>query len=181
MRTLDAGICTLEPQVEAHAIEMFAVLCDPAIYEFENEPPPSVEALAAGYRRKESRRSPDESQVWLNWVVRLPSGALTGYVQATVMDAGYSYIGYEFSSRYWRRGIASAALRAVFLELAREYHVHQLVAVLKKANYRSVGLLRKLSFAEAPTEQCARFEPEADELVMLASCKLVDGGSATTA
>jgi len=170
MRTLNADICTLEPQIEAHASEMFAVLCDPAIYEFEGEPPPSAEALAAGYRRKESRCSPDGSQVWLNWVVRVPGGALTGYVQATVMRGSYSYIGYEFSSQYWRRGIASAALRAVFLELSREYQVHQLVAVLKKSNYRSLGLLRKLGFTEAPAEQWAKFEPEPDELVMLASC-----------
>jgi RimJ/RimL family protein N-acetyltransferase len=154
---------------------MFAVLCDPAIYEFEGEPPPSVEALAAGYRRKESRCSPDGSEVWLNWVVRVPEGALTGYVQATVLADGYSYVGYEFSSQYWRRGIASAALRAVFLELAREYQVHQLVAVLKRANYRSLGLLRKLGFTEAPAEQWARFEPEADELVMLASCPATNG------
>jgi RimJ/RimL family protein N-acetyltransferase len=168
MRTLDADICTLEPQVEAHAVEMFAVLCDPAIYEFEGEPPPSVEALAAAYRRKESRRSPDGSQVWLNWVVRLPGGDLAGYVQATVMPGGYSYIGYEFSSRYWRRGIASAAVGAILRELGREYHVHQLVAVLKKSNHRSQGLLTKLGFMEAPPDQGAKFEPEPDELVMLA-------------
>jgi ribosomal-protein-alanine N-acetyltransferase len=37
-----AGL-TLEPQTAQHADAMFAVLCDPAIYEFENEPPPSVE------------------------------------------------------------------------------------------------------------------------------------------
>jgi len=175
MKSLDAGICTLEPQVEAHASEMFAVLCDPAIYEFEGEPPPSVGALAAGYRRKESRRSPDGSEIWLNWVVRMPDGALTGYVQATVMEDGHSYFGYEFSSQYWRHGIASAALRAVFLELSREYRVHQLVAVLKKANYRSLGLLRKLGFSEAPAEQWATFEPEADELVMLAPCQAAGG------
>lgn len=172
MRSLNAGICTLEPQIEAHASKMFAVLGDPAIYEFEGEPPPSVEALAAGYRRKESRCSPDGSEAWLNWVVRVPDGALTGYVQATVMKDGYSYIGYEFSSQYWRCGIASAALRAVFMELAREYRVHQLVAVLKKANYRSLGLLRKLGFTQAPAEQWSKFEPEADELVMLSAPQL---------
>lgn len=167
MRTLHAGLCTLEPQVEAHAAEMFTVLTDPAIYEFEGEPPPSAEALAAGYRRKESRRSADGSQVWLNWVVRLPDGALTGYVQATVMPAGHSYIGYEFASRYWRRGIASAALLAMFDELSSEYGVRRLVAVLKQANFRSLGLLTKLGFTEPPVAQWSQYEPEADERVML--------------
>jgi hypothetical protein len=55
---------------------MFAVLCDPAIYEFENEPPPSVEWLRARFAKLESRRSPDGEEQWLNWVVRLPSSEL---------------------------------------------------------------------------------------------------------
>lgn len=167
MRALDAGCCTLEPLVEAHAAEMFEVLCDPAIYRFEGEPPPSVEALAAGYRRKAARRSPDGAEIWLNWIVRLPSGAATGYVQATVMPGGHAYVGYEFASRWWRRGLASAALRAMFEELARGYGVQRLVAVLKTANYRSLGLLRKLGFAEAPRDEWARYGPEPDETVML--------------
>jgi RimJ/RimL family protein N-acetyltransferase len=162
--------CILEPQVQAHAPAMLAVLSDPAIYEFEGEPPPSVEALAAGYQRKESRQSPDGSQVWLSWVVRLREGELTGYVQATVMQVGYSYVGYEFSSRYWRRGIATAALRAVLQELADRYSVHRAVAVLKAANCRSLALLHKLGFAPVSEEASARFQPEADEIVLLLDC-----------
>jgi hypothetical protein len=46
MRTVEASRCTLEPLVVAHAQEMFSVLSDPAIYEFENEPPPSRSWLA---------------------------------------------------------------------------------------------------------------------------------------
>ena len=53
MRTLDAGPLTLEPQTAAHATEMFAVLSDPAIYEYENAPPTSMEMAA---RRYESSR-----------------------------------------------------------------------------------------------------------------------------
>jgi len=91
----------------AHAVEMFAVLSDPAIYEFEGEPPPSLERLVAGYRRSESRRSPDGREQLLNWVVRLPSGELAGYVQAAIAAGGHCYVGLEFASRFWRKGIAS--------------------------------------------------------------------------
>jgi ribosomal-protein-alanine N-acetyltransferase len=38
MRVIQTGNLTLEPQTTAHAEEMFAVLSDPAIYEYENEP-----------------------------------------------------------------------------------------------------------------------------------------------
>lgn len=168
MRVLVTSIGTLEPQVEAHAAQMYEVLRDPAIYEFEGEPPPSVDALEAGFRRKEMRRSTDGTEIWLNWVVRLSSGELAGYVQATVLPDGSSYVGYEFASRHWRRGIATASLHAMFDELAAGYGVRLLVAVLKSANYRSLGLLTKLGFHRATPAQAARFESEPDETVMLA-------------
>jgi hypothetical protein len=45
---------------------MFAVLGDPAIYEFEGEPPVSEEALARRYTFLERRRSSDGLESWLN-------------------------------------------------------------------------------------------------------------------
>src|SRR6267154_1901964 len=55
MRVIETGSLTLEPQTAAHAGEMFAVLSDPAIYEYENEPPPSLEWLRARFTKLESR------------------------------------------------------------------------------------------------------------------------------
>lgn len=107
MNTIHTTRCTLEPQVEAHAEGMFAVLCDPAIYEFERVPPPSVERLAAGYRLRESRVSPDGDEKWPNWIVRLSNQEVAGYVQATVMESGESLVAYEFASMHGRQGIGS--------------------------------------------------------------------------
>jgi len=170
MKTLHARACTLEPQIEAHAGEMFHVLSDPAIYEFEGVPPPSVEKLADGYRRKESRTSPDGREQWLNWVVRLSSGELAGYVQATVLASGAALVGYEFARKFWRQGIGSASLGAVLEELSESYAVHTCVAVLKVANYRSMGLLCRLGFEPGTQEQAQLYEAERDETVMLKAC-----------
>lgn len=166
LNTLFATQCILEPQVEAHAREMFEVLSDPAIYEFENEAPPSIEWLAHRFKRLESRKSTDGTEQWLNWVVRLPSRELAGYAQATVLPSGASYIAYELASRYWRRGIGSSAVRAVLGECAARYGVHTFVAVLKAANYRSAGLLRSLGFVAASEQQFAEYGAEPDEIVM---------------
>ncbi len=146
---------------------MFDVLSDPAIYEFEGMPPPSIEQLAAGYRRKEARVSPDGRERWLNWVVRLPNNALAGYVQATVLETGASLIGYEFASRYWRQGIGCASVSAVLAELARSYEVHTVVAVLKTANYRSMGLLHQLGFKPGTEADARTYEAEQDETVVV--------------
>ncbi len=166
MRTLACTLCTLEPLVEAHAPEMFAVLTDPAIYEFEGEPPPSLEKLARGFRRSESRISKEGDTV-LDWVVRVPDGALSGYVQAVVYKDGVAYIGYEFASRYWRQGIGSAAVRCVLEELSNGYAVRKYVAVLKRANFRSNGLLKRLGFAEGTLEDALTYGAEPDEITMV--------------
>src|SRR5262245_33981325 len=108
---------------------MFRVLGDPAIYEFENEPPISEEWLARRYELLESRGSPDGTEKWLNWVVRLPTGELGGYVQATVLASGTSYVAYELNSRYWRQGTGSSAVTAMLEELSSTYAVHTFVAI----------------------------------------------------
>ncbi len=169
MKTLRASHCTLEPLVAAHAHEMFAVLSDPMIYEFENEPPSSEDWLRKRYTLLESRRSSDGTEKWLNWVVRLPGGELAGYVQATVLQSGASYVAYELASRHWRRGIGSSAVRAMLEELAADYGVHTFVAVLKASNHRSLALLRALGFTPGSPQQVEEFEAEPDERVM---CKV---------
>lgn len=171
MRTLATALCTLEPQVAAHAPEMFQVLGDPAIYEFENAPPESEERLAQRYARLETRLSNDGAEHWLNWVVRLPDGKLAGYVQATVVAGGVGYVAYELASRYWRRGIGSCAVRALIGELGTQYGVRTVVAVLKARNHRSLALLEHLGFERADPVQSAAHGAEEDEIVMMRAGK----------
>jgi len=169
MRTLAAPPYVLEPQLAAHAQEMFSVLSDPAIYEFENAPPIDEEWLRKRFERLESRGSSDGTQQWLNWVIRLPGGKLAGYVQATVFQDGSAYVAYELNSHYWRQGIGSTSVRAVLQELHDQYGVATFIAVLKARNYRSEALLRKLGFVPASAQQTAQHRDEPDELVLVNS------------
>lgn len=166
MRVVAAGGLTLEPQVAAHAQEMFEVLSDPAIYEYENEPPPSLQWLRERFAALESRRSPDGQEQWLNWVIRLPSSELIGYVQATVRPGGRAAIAYELHSAHWGRGLASRAVAAMLAELAGHYRVRSFSAVLKRDNLRSRRLLERLGFALATPAQHLARDVEPDELLM---------------
>lgn len=166
MRTLRTGDLVLEPQSVAHAAEMFVVLSDPAIYEHENAPPASEAGLAERFRRLESRRSPDGLERWLNWVVRLPDGALAGYVQATVRPGEHAQVAYEFASRYWGRGIASAAVRAMLAKVAREHGVPEFYATLKRTNARSARLLERLGFTDVTGTPPRGLAPAADERLL---------------
>ena len=116
MRVITTDHLTLEPQTAAHAEEMFAVLSDPAIYEYENEPPQSLEWLRTRFTKLETRLSADGDEQWLNWVIRLPTSELIGYVQATVRREGRAAIAYELSSAYWGRGLARQAVQAMISE-----------------------------------------------------------------
>ena len=167
MRSITTPGFVLEPLVAAHAHEMFAVLSDPAIYEFENAPPPSAPWLLERYRRLEARGPADGSEQWLNWVVRLPGGALAGYVQASVLPSGEAFVAYELGSTHWRQGIGSSAVRAMLDELRVHHGVHTFVAVLKARNFRSEALLRSLGFEPGDADQQARYRDEPDELVMV--------------
>lgn len=166
MRRIETGSLTLEPQMAAHAEEMFAVLSDSAIYAYENEPPASIEWMRARFHKLELRWSPDGQEQWLNWVIRLPDSKLIGYVQATVRANGGAAIAYVLSSAYWGRGLASQAVRAMIGELVERYQVRDLTAVFKCENRRSMRVLERLGFSLASSEEHVKRKVEAGELLM---------------
>ena len=166
MRTIVGDGLTLEPQTVAHAERMFVVLSDPAIYAYENEPPPSLEWLCERFAKLESRQSADGSEQWLNWVIRIPTAELVGYVQATVRAKGDAAIAYELASAYWGRGLGQRAVRAMMTELAERYRVHTVTAVLKAENQRSRRLLERLGFELASAEEHAAHKVPQSEILM---------------
>lgn len=157
----------LEPQAVAHAEEMFQVLSDPAIYEYENAAPENLDWLRERYRKLETRRSADGTEHWLNWVIRIPRQELVGYVQATVHPDGRAAIAYELASRFWGRGLAFAAVQAMIPVLAEEYGARRLSAVFKRPNHRSRRLLERLGFSLASPELHAELGVEVDEWLMV--------------
>ena len=166
MRALKTRRLSLEPQVAAHAVELFAVLSDPAIYEYENAPPESVDWLRARFRRLEARASADRREIWLNWVVRLHTGEAVGYVQATICGERAA-IAYIFASPHWGHGLASEAVRAMIEELRETYGVKLLSATLKRNNVRSTRLLNRLGFSLASEEMHRERQIEEDEILMV--------------
>jgi GNAT acetyltransferase-like protein len=75
----------LEPQAVGHADEMAPVLDDPQLHVFTGGVPLTPDQLRDRYRRLELGHSPDGSQRWLNWIVRLRDDRQAiGAMQATV-------------------------------------------------------------------------------------------------
>ena len=98
----------------SHAKAMFSILADSQLYSFTgDEPPESQAALEERYRYLESRKSPDESQLWLNWLVTLANNKTPiGYVQATVSES-HSDIAWLIGLHWQGNGYASEAASAL--------------------------------------------------------------------
>jgi ribosomal-protein-alanine N-acetyltransferase len=147
MQTITAAELVLEPLTVADADTMFGVLSDPQIYRYlDYGPPPSVEHLRDVYTKLERRKSPDGSQLWLNWVVHRRGAEPMGYVQATVLPSGIAWVAFVLSSNHWGRGYASTAAHAMIEHLADAYGISQYLATVEAENRRSIALLERLSF-----------------------------------
>lgn len=151
MRRLAAPGLSLEPQLAAHADEMFAVLDDTEVYAYlDGAPPQSAQALREHFALLESRLSTDGSELWLNWAIRLHTDELAGFVQATVEATGLAWIAFVIGRAHWGRGIARRATLAMLGELEERYAVTQCLATADRRNERSIRLLMRQGFSQAP-------------------------------
>ena len=99
LRTKRLRLETLRVQ---HADLMYPGLLDSSLYTFQDDTPPaSLEYLRARYAFLESARSPDGTEMWLNWIVFHQDGQEPiGYLQATVRPQALTEIAYVFFSPY---------------------------------------------------------------------------------
>ena len=164
MQTLSAPGLTLEPLSVAHANAMFPVLAEPKLYQYlDDPPPPSVEHVRDAYARLERRLSPDGTQKWLNWVLRLDSGELIGFVQATVVAPDRAWVAYLLSSKHWGRGHARSSTTAMINHLIGVYGCTEFLATVEAENRRSVALLETLSFRLSTASELKAHELTASE------------------
>jgi RimJ/RimL family protein N-acetyltransferase len=108
----------LIPLEPAHAEDLFSILSDATLYEYTGDAPPaSVVELRVRYAQLEARRSPDGTELWLNWVLsETATGMSVGWVQATV-TAQHADVAWVVGTLWQRRGYATEAARALIIWL----------------------------------------------------------------
>lgn len=102
------------PMSSAHAGIMFPILSDQKLYKFTGgSPPASEESLAGIYASRESRRSPDGHELWLNWLIwQTERGEAVGYTQATVHST-HAFVAWVVGTQHQGLGYASEAATAL--------------------------------------------------------------------
>ncbi len=105
----------LEPVSPAHADDMVELLADRALYAFyADEASPSLDELRARYSRWAAGGSPDGSETWCTWILRLRvSRECVGFVQATVrLEDRTAELAWVVGTAYQRQGLAREAAAA---------------------------------------------------------------------
>ena len=103
----------LEPLRREHADELAPVLHDIALHRFIGGEPDSADELRARFERQAVGHSPDGTERWLNWVVRVRgTGQAVGTMQATVSGSerqAVAVLAWVVGVPYQRQGFAQEA------------------------------------------------------------------------
>ncbi|OLT54291.1 hypothetical protein BJF89_17105 [Corynebacterium sp. CNJ-954] len=124
---------------------MLTVLQDRELYVFTGGEPPSIDELRRTYAGQVDGVSPDGSQLWLNWIVRV-SGEPAGYVQATVVpqdDPRVAELAWVIGVRFQGRGLAtrSAQLMCTWL---KDHGVSHFTASIHPDHVASAAIAARL-------------------------------------
>jgi RimJ/RimL family protein N-acetyltransferase len=137
----------LDPLRVDDAEEMAPLLADPGLHTYIGGAPASVGELRERYRRRVGGRSPDGSQLWLNWVVRRrDSGRAAGTVQATIGvqdDAPVAEVAWVVATPHQRSGYAREAA-AEMVRWLRQQGVGVVVAHVHPEHAASIAVARAL-------------------------------------
>lgn len=149
----------LTPLQVDDADAMVAVLQDRELYVFTGDEPPTVEELRERYARQVRGGSPDGSQCWLNWIVRV-SGVPAGYVQATVpLEEGRAVaeLAWVIGIRWQGQGLATRSARMVHTWL-QDRGVDQFSASINPEHAASAGVATRLGMrrSESITDEGER-------------------------
>lgn len=157
MTSLRGASVSLEPLLADHARELYPLLSDPRLYvHLDAAPPTSEAALETRFRKLETRRSPDGTQLWLNWLVRSRAEEPLGYVQATVLPGNTAaWIAYVIGHAHQGNGFGREATALMCDHLRADYGVRRLLASVESANTPSRRLLEALGFGVATSDEAA--------------------------
>jgi RimJ/RimL family protein N-acetyltransferase len=123
---------------------MFQVLSDPPLYKYiTNSPPADVTTLVRQYEIWEGCRSPDGSELWLNWALRQKGNQqLIGHLQAGVL-ADHADVAWFLGGRWRHLGYATEAARAV-VDLLVRLGVREIRASINPIHTASIKVAERL-------------------------------------
>lgn len=111
----------------------------PELYRFTGGSPATAADFQSRYERQVRGVSPDGSEWWMNWIVRLRGDELPiGYAQATIDRAtGLIWLGWVIGVDWQGKGFAKEAVSAVRQRLRSELVDHGVAREFRAAIHRN--------------------------------------------
>jgi RimJ/RimL family protein N-acetyltransferase len=146
----------LTPLRREHADRLFDLLNDEELHRFIGGAPLSLDELRTRYKVLAKRRSPDGSELWLNWIVfRGADDAAVGTMQASVSESGAT-LAWVIGRQWQGRGYASEAARSLVEWLFGYAHVDEVRAHVHPKHVASARVARSAGLT--PTDEFAEGE-----------------------
>ena len=141
----------LEPLNAWHGESLFPGLKDPLLYTYiPKEPPLAASHLSRRFEALETRRSPDGTELWLNWAVRISNGGYAGLVEATLTADGRAQAAWWVFTASQHQGYGREAVAAMLAHLAG-VGAAEAIAFIDTRNAASIRLAEATGFARHDT------------------------------
>jgi len=150
----------LRQAVPGDAADLFSFASDPKVQKYDSEPP--MLDIAEAVSAIETSRQRFADKLSINWCIVLKDeNRMVGGLGFYFFERRYyaADLGYSLARPYWRRGIASEAVRAAMQFGFETMHLHRINVDTRVDNIASVRLMGKLGFRyEGARRECIRNE-----------------------
>jgi [ribosomal protein S5]-alanine N-acetyltransferase len=157
--TLTTPRLILRESVPEDAADLFSFLSDPEVQKYDDPSVPMGDISEAAAAIQSSRqRFADKLGIHWAVVLKAENRVIGGFAFYFFERRYYNAdIGYTVARPYWRRGIATEAIRALMQFGFETMHLHRINVDTRMDNIASVGLMAKLGFRhEGARRECIR-------------------------
>jgi [ribosomal protein S5]-alanine N-acetyltransferase len=166
--TLDIVELSLKKVTEKDAEDLYIYLSDTRLYEYLEDPIPTLSETINGFRSASSERSPDnDGMIWLKWIVMNTLSQCVGVVEIGLFDDGYAEIGFMTFTEFQNKGYASIYCSLAINEAKKRFGSFNLHASVNRQNVASCKVIEKMGFELYKVNKDAEFvkSNQSDELI----------------
>jgi [ribosomal protein S5]-alanine N-acetyltransferase len=145
--TLDIAALSLRKVTAQDAEDLYVYLSNPQLYEYLEDPIPTLAETIDGFKFASSEKSPDnDGMVWLKWIAMNTLSQPMGVVEIGLFDDGYAEIGFMTFTEFQNKGYASIYCPLAISEAKKRFGSFNLHASVNRQNVASCKVIEKMGF-----------------------------------
>lgn len=143
---------------EQHAEFVYSQISNSQIYEYLEEPIPSLAEVKYKFSFAELEKSPEnDTMVWLKWVAMNAQNQCVGIVEIGIFDDQYAEIGFMTFVDFQKRGYAPVYCLLAIAQAQKRFSFPALYASINEQNLGSRKVIERLGFELYKVNQNAEF------------------------